>query len=134
MGKEGKLITIQYDGKEGSKRNNKDRKQEVKSVASSQLITNDERISIMKISDDDESNVMLKPGTNGEEDKKEALLVIEPAVSGRASCRGCKEKILKGEYRVGMKIWSSGRQIMTWHRPNCFLRHSVRVEKLTKNS
>jgi len=65
---------------------------------------------------------------------EDALLLIQPATSGRASCKGCREKIMKGEHRVGMQIWSSGRQIMVWHHPLCFLQTAVRVEKLVKNS
>ena len=34
--------------------------------------------------------------------KKAEIPIIEPAKSGRATCRGCREKILKGDYRVGI--------------------------------
>jgi len=66
--------------------------------------------------------------------KQEALLQVEHAVSGRASCRGCKKKIGKGEYRVGMQAWSSGRNVVVWHHPVCFVRDAVRLEKLDRGS
>jgi len=65
---------------------------------------------------------------------KEALLQVERAVSGRASCRGCKEKISKGDYRVGIQAWSSGRNVVVWHHPVCFVRDAVRIEKLDRGS
>jgi len=65
---------------------------------------------------------------------EEALLQVERAVSGRASCRGCKEKIGKGDYRVGMQAWSSGRNIVVWHHPVCFVRDAVRLEKIDRGS
>ncbi|UCG04335.1 MAG: hypothetical protein JSW11_10180 [Candidatus Heimdallarchaeota archaeon] len=34
--------------------------------------------------------------------KKPEIPIIEPAKSGRASCRSCRGKILKGEYRIGI--------------------------------
>jgi ferredoxin len=34
--------------------------------------------------------------------KKAEDPIIEPAKSGRASCRNCRRKILKGEYRIGI--------------------------------
>lgn len=135
--KKSKFSTLQVDVIKTMKHNgvNEQSKQVKADVTSSSSITVGE--AIIKISsNDDETNVTPRPD-DGEEDNEyneEALLEIQRAVSGRASCRGCKEKILKGEYRVGMKVWSSGRQIMVWHRPSCFLREAVRLEKLNKNS
>lgn len=76
---------------------------------------------------------------------EDALLQVQCATTGRATCRGCKEKIGKGEYRVGMKVWSSGRVITVWHHPICFVGDdvgdgdnascsAVRVEKVTKGT
>mmetsp|Transcript_23848 Transcript_23848/g.47409 ORF Transcript_23848/g.47409 Transcript_23848/m.47409 type:complete len:209 (+) Transcript_23848:854-1480(+) len=66
--------------------------------------------------------------------KEAALLQVERAVSGRASCRGCKEKTGRGDYRVGMPAWSAGRNIVVWHHPVCFVRDAVRLEKVDRGS
>merc|ERR1712087_1081244 len=63
---------------------------------------------------------------------EDALLQVQCAITGRATCRGCKEKICKGEYRVGMKIWSSGRTIVVWHHLLCFVENVVSFEKVNK--
>jgi hypothetical protein len=44
--------------------------------------------------------------------------VIEPAATGRAACRGCREKILKGELRFGERAPSAfgeGEQTLWFH-------------------
>ena len=47
--------------------------------------------------------------------------VIEPASSGRAKCRGCQQKIAKGEVRLGEKLPNPyGEGDMTlWFHPLC---------------
>jgi hypothetical protein len=67
--------------------------------------------------------------------KSEAgLLQVAVASSGRSACRGCKEKIAKECQRVGVQVWSSGRLLMVWHHPLCFVRGAVRVETVDKGS
>eukprot|EP00935_MAST-01C_sp_MAST-1C-sp1_P000457 g457.t1 len=60
--------------------------------------------------------------SSSETKKAKGQLQIGRASSGRASCRGCKEKIGKGEYRIGVQAWTSGRQVTVWHHPCCFVR------------
>lgn len=46
--------------------------------------------------------------------------VIEPASTGRAACRGCREKIAKGELRFGERVPSAfgeGEQTLWFHLP-----------------
>jgi hypothetical protein len=62
------------------------------------------------------------------------VLQVEHASSGRAACRGCKENIGRGKYRVGMLVWTSGRQLTVWHHPLCFVQGAVRVEKVVRGS
>jgi len=92
------------------------------------------------------NNVINDKFESSIEYNKDALLQVQYATTGRASCRGCKEKIGKGEHRVGMKVWSSGRVITVWHHPACFVgitsddteknntNSVVRVEKVSKGS
>ncbi|MFX1516120.1 MAG: hypothetical protein ACFFC6_07420 [Promethearchaeota archaeon] len=56
--------------------------------------------------------------------KKAEIPIIEPAKSGRATCRGCREKILKGDYRVGIPYQftrSDGETISSYgyYHPEC---------------
>jgi len=58
--------------------------------------------------------------------------VIEPASSGRAKCRGCDQKIAKGELRLGEKLpnpYGEG-EMTLWYHPLCgaFKRPDVLVE------
>jgi len=52
--------------------------------------------------------------------KGSTLIRVEPAKSGRASCRRCKVKIQAGETRIGLEAWIMGRQAVTWQHPKCF--------------
>lgn len=53
---------------------------------------------------DGASDSEAEPGAAPSEDRAEVLDVIEPASSGRAKCRGCGEKIAKGELRFGESV------------------------------
>lgn len=50
-------------------------------------------------------------------------LTLEYAKTGRSTCRKCKQKIDKGEPRVGMEAWIVGRNAITWQRPRCLLQN-----------
>ena len=45
---------------------------------------------------------------------KKNTLTFEKAVSGRAKCKATGEIIAKGEERVGLEAFVSGRVSMTW--------------------
>ena len=60
--------------------------------------------------------------------------VIEPASSGRAKCRGCEQKIAKGELRLGEKLpnpYGEG-EMTLWFHPLCgaFKRPEVLLEAM----
>ena len=59
------------------------------------------------------------------------LVTVSPAASNRSSCRRCKDKIEKGEYRIGVEAWVAGRQSMTWQHPLCFV-ESLEVDLVDK--
>lgn len=48
-------------------------------------------------------------------------VLVEPAKTGRSTCRGCMQPIAAGELRVGMESWMVGRNIVVWQHPHCFL-------------
>ena len=54
------------------------------------------------------------------------LPVFEPAKSGQSECKGCFEKIAKGELRVGMEVYHGGANqprsmaMNVWQHPGCF--------------
>uniref|UniRef100_A0A7S4FSB7 PARP-type domain-containing protein n=1 Tax=Eutreptiella gymnastica TaxID=73025 RepID=A0A7S4FSB7_9EUGL len=43
------------------------------------------------------------------------------AKTGQSRCRKCADPIPKGELRVGLEAWISGRKAVTWQHPPCFL-------------
>lgn len=53
-------------------------------------------------------------------EEEEPVLKLEEALTGRSSCRKCREVIDKGNMRVGMKAWIMGRSSWTWSHPVCF--------------
>merc|ERR1740130_1596389 len=52
-------------------------------------------------------------------------ITIEFAKTGRSTCRKCRNKIEKGQPRVGMMAWIVGRNAMTWQHPICALQNIV---------
>merc|ERR1740130_2407079 len=52
-------------------------------------------------------------------------ITIEFAKTGRSTCRKCRNKIEKGQPRVGMMAWIVGRNAMTWQHPICSLQNIV---------
>ena len=56
-----------------------------------------------------------------QDDTASKCVVVEPAKTGRSTCRGCMEPIAAGELRVGMESWMVGRNIVVWQHPKCFL-------------
>jgi poly [ADP-ribose] polymerase len=73
--------------------------------------------------------------------KKNEIPIIEPAKSGRASCRGCRRKILKGEYRIGIPYQFTrpdGESITSfgYYHPECAPQDNIKViiEILEKKS
>merc|ERR1740130_2655650 len=52
-------------------------------------------------------------------------ITIEFAKTGRSTCRKCRNKIEKGQPRVGMMAWIVGRNAMTWQHPMCALQNIV---------
>jgi len=48
------------------------------------------------------------------------IVTVEKAKSGRSKCRRCLSKIEKGETRVGLQGWISGRQTTMWQKTSCF--------------
>ena len=49
------------------------------------------------------------------------FVVVEMAKTGQSRCRKCADPIPKGELRVGLEAWISGRKAVTWQHPPCFL-------------
>lgn len=52
---------------------------------------------------------------------RDPLIRVEKAKSGRSKCRRCLTPIEKGEVRIGLTGWISGRQAVTWQKPECFI-------------
>lgn len=103
-------------------------------ISSSNLIRADENSSGNNIKNKNEDNNEKDKQRSDDDFNADALLQVQPATSGRSACRACKEKIGKGQNRIGMKVWSSGRSITVWHCPLCFIDHAVCVEKVTRGS
>ena len=73
--------------------------------------------------------------------KETEIPIIEPAKSGRASCRSCRGKILKGEYRIGIPYQFTrpdGESITSYgyYHPECAPQDKIEViiEILEKKS
>ena len=107
-------------------------------IATETTLENATSTRVNKISNDHSDGCSQKPEGNANVNES-ALLQVQRATTGRASCRGCKEKISKGKHRVGAKAWSSGREITVWYHPCCFVGDGrgdgvVRVEKLSRGT
>ncbi|KAL4433964.1 hypothetical protein ABPG75_000405 [Micractinium tetrahymenae] len=59
---------------------------------------------------------------------EEASVKFEQALSGRSTCRATGEKIDKGEWRVGLEVWISGRVATAWTKPLPFLKDCCHLE------
>ncbi|KAB5568282.1 hypothetical protein DKX38_002075 [Salix brachista] len=72
-------------------------------------------------------------GPPGVETAKDMEYGIELSPTSRAHCKGCSEKIMKGEVRVSTKPDGQGPRGLAWHHANCFmdLYPSVQVDKLS---
>ncbi|CAK9323528.1 unnamed protein product [Citrullus colocynthis] len=57
---------------------------------------------------------------------------IEVSQTSRASCKHCKQKIMKGEVRLSTALDGKGAKGLTWYHANCYMEHSpsTQVEKL----
>lgn len=84
-------------------------------------------------SSEDSTDGIVDTKSERSEVNKDALPQVQRAITGRAACRGCREQIGKAEHRVGVKAWSSGREVTVWYRPACFLA-VVRVERLGRGT
>ena len=42
------------------------------------------------------------------------VLKVQQALSGRSTCKATGEKIEKGDWRVGMDVWTAGRVAVAW--------------------
>ncbi|KAJ4968666.1 hypothetical protein NE237_015367 [Protea cynaroides] len=58
---------------------------------------------------------------------------VEVSQTSRATCKGCNQKITKGELRISTKPDGQGPRGLTWQHANCFMEsfQSIQVEKLT---
>lgn len=58
---------------------------------------------------------------------------IEASQSSRAACKGCGQKIVKGEVRISSKPEGKGAKGLAWHHANCFidLSPSISVENFS---
>jgi len=59
-------------------------------------------------------------GAQDDSEAQENFLKVEAAKTGRSTCRKCRNKLEKGETRVGMNAWIAGRNAVTWQHPGCF--------------
>ncbi|KAL4441841.1 hypothetical protein ABPG77_003757 [Micractinium sp. CCAP 211/92] len=59
---------------------------------------------------------------------EEVPVKFEQALSGRSTCRATGQKIEKGEWRVGLEVWISGRVATAWMKPLPFLQECCHVE------
>ncbi|XAR61125.1 NAD(+) ADP-ribosyltransferase [Bertholletia excelsa] len=58
---------------------------------------------------------------------------IEVSKTSRATCRGCDQKIMKGEVRVSVKPDGQGAKSLAWNHFNCFMKlyPTTQVEKMS---
>jgi hypothetical protein len=58
---------------------------------------------------------------------------IEVSQTSRATCKGCSQKIMKGEVRISTKPDGQGARGLVWNHANCYLElsPSTQVEKLS---
>lgn len=57
---------------------------------------------------------------------------IEVSQTSRASCKHCKQKIMKGEVRLSTALGGKGVKGLSWYHANCYMEQSpsIQVEKL----
>eukprot|EP00746_Dinoflagellata_sp_MGD_P126163 gnl/MRDRNA2_/MRDRNA2_61080_c0_seq1.p1 gnl/MRDRNA2_/MRDRNA2_61080_c0~~gnl/MRDRNA2_/MRDRNA2_61080_c0_seq1.p1 ORF type:complete len:347 (-),score=98.85 gnl/MRDRNA2_/MRDRNA2_61080_c0_seq1:10-1050(-) len=79
----------------------------------------------------DSANQPKDSATTAKQQGKGILEVVR-ATSGRATCKGCNDKISNAAWRIGMQSWVGGRQVSVWQHPRCFVglkgKGSIRVD------